>query len=74
MCKFNFYFSSEKKILVGSDDTGKDLMGVQKLKKKHKRIEAEIGSHEPNVDRILVWYLYFDLVRSVLVFVSWPVA
>ncbi len=39
----------EKKILVGSDDFGRDLTGVQNLRKKHKRLEAELGSHEPAV-------------------------
>nr|CAD7266031.1 unnamed protein product [Timema shepardi] len=39
----------EKKLLVGSDDYGRDLTGVQNLKKKHKRLEAELGSHEPAI-------------------------
>ena len=29
----------EKKLLVRSDDYGRDLIGVQNLKKKHKRLE-----------------------------------
>ena len=40
----------EKKLLVGSDDYGRDLTGVQNLRKKHKRIEAEISSHEPTIE------------------------
>lgn len=39
----------EKKLLVGSDDYGKDLTGVQNLRKKHKRLEAELSSHEPTI-------------------------
>lgn len=39
----------EKKLLVSSDDYGKDLTGVQNLKKKHKRLEAELTSHEPTI-------------------------
>ena len=36
--------------MVGSDDYGRDLTGVQNLRKKHKRIEAEISSHEPTIE------------------------
>ena len=36
----------EKKLLVTSDDYGRDLTGVQNLRKKHKRFESELGSHE----------------------------
>merc|ERR1712223_2207358 len=39
----------EKKLLVGSDDYGRDLIGVQNLKKKHKRLEQELASHEPSI-------------------------
>merc|ERR1719412_3069403 len=39
----------EKKLLVGSDDYGRDLTGVQNLKKKHKRLESELASHEPTI-------------------------
>ena len=39
----------EKKLLVGSDDYGRDLTGVQNLRKKHKRLEAEIENHEPAI-------------------------
>ena len=39
----------EKKLLVGSDDYGRDLTGVQNLRKKHKRQEAELASHEPAI-------------------------
>ncbi len=39
----------EKKLLVGSDDYGRDLSGVNNLKKKHKRLEAELASHEPTI-------------------------
>merc|ERR1719309_597024 len=42
----------EKKLLVASDDYGRDLTGVQNLKKKHKRLEAELGSHEPAIQAV----------------------
>ena len=42
----------EKKLLVGSDDYGRDLTGVQNLRKKHKRLEAELSSHEPTVQAV----------------------
>lgn len=42
----------EKKLLVGSEDYGRDLTGVQNLKKKHKRLEAELENHEPAIQ---VW-------------------
>lgn len=42
----------EKKLLVGSDDYGRDLTGVQNLKKKHKRLEAELSSHEPSIQAV----------------------
>ena len=34
---------------MGSDDYGRDLTGVQNLRKKHKRLEAEIENHEPAI-------------------------
>ena len=46
-CQFLYY--REKKLLVGSDDFGRDLTGVQNLRKKHKRLEAELNSHEPAI-------------------------
>uniref|UniRef100_T1GCF3 SH3 domain-containing protein n=1 Tax=Megaselia scalaris TaxID=36166 RepID=T1GCF3_MEGSC len=42
----------EKKLLVSSDDYGRDLTGVQNLKKKHKRLEAELASHEPAIQAV----------------------
>lgn len=42
-------FFREKKLLVGSEDYGRDLTGVQNLRKKHKRLEAELGAHEPAI-------------------------
>lgn len=42
----------EKKFLVGSEDYGRDLTGVQNLRKKHKRLEAELESHEPAVKQV----------------------
>ncbi|KAL0850595.1 hypothetical protein ABMA28_012356 [Loxostege sticticalis] len=42
----------EKKLLVASDDYGRDLTGVQNLLKKHKRLEAELASHEPAIQGV----------------------
>merc|ERR1719211_183275 len=42
----------EKKLLVGSDDYGRDLTGVQNLKKKHKRMVKEIYNHESTIESI----------------------
>ncbi|XP_054158910.1 spectrin alpha chain-like isoform X2 [Oppia nitens] len=42
----------EKKLLVNSDDYGRDLTGVQNLRKKHKRLDAELGSHEPSIQAV----------------------
>ena len=42
----------EKKLLVGSEDYGRDLTGVQNLKKKHKRLESELASHEPTIKSV----------------------
>ncbi|XP_071821753.1 spectrin alpha chain, non-erythrocytic 1-like isoform X5 [Apostichopus japonicus] len=39
----------EKKLLTMSDDFGRELTGVQNLRKKHKRLEAEITAHEPAI-------------------------
>ncbi|CDW52174.1 Spectrin alpha chain [Trichuris trichiura] len=43
----------EKRILVSSDDYGRDLTGVQNLKKKHKRLENELAAHEPNIGSVI---------------------
>ncbi|XP_050699362.1 spectrin alpha chain-like isoform X2 [Eriocheir sinensis] len=42
----------EKKLLVASEDFGRDLTGVQNLRKKHKRLEAELASHEPAIQAV----------------------
>lgn len=39
----------EKKLQASSEDYGKDLTGVQNLRRKHQRLEAEIHNHEPKV-------------------------
>lgn len=39
-------------MVVASDDYGRDLTGVQNLKKKHKRLEAELASHEPAIQAV----------------------
>ncbi|KAF7492961.1 Spectrin alpha chain [Sarcoptes scabiei] len=43
---------NEKKLLQDSDDYGKDLTGVNNLRKKHKRFEADVLSHEPLIQKI----------------------
>ena len=42
-------FSREKKLLTSSEDYGKDLTGVQNLRKKHQRLEAELNNHEARI-------------------------
>ena len=42
----------EKKLLVASDDYGRDLTGVQNLRKKHKRLDAELASHQPAIQAV----------------------
>ena len=42
----------EKKILVQSQDYGRDLTGVHNLMKKHRRIENEIQSHEKRIEAV----------------------
>ena len=42
----------EKKLLLNSDDFGKDLTSVNNLRKKHKRFENEILSHEPSIRQV----------------------
>ncbi|XP_071033294.1 spectrin alpha chain [Parasteatoda tepidariorum] len=42
----------EKKLLVSSDDYGRDLTGVQNLRKKHVRLEAELVAHEPTIEAV----------------------
>ena len=53
----------EKRLLVSSEDFGRDLIAVQNLKKKHKRLEGEIVSHEPTINQIqeagIVWNAFF---------------
>ncbi|RNA32314.1 spectrin alpha non-erythrocytic 1 [Brachionus plicatilis] len=36
-------------LLVSTEDFGRDLASVQNLRKKHKRLDAELQSHEPAV-------------------------
>ncbi|CAF4344088.1 unnamed protein product, partial [Adineta steineri] len=42
----------EKKLLVTSDDYGRDFNQSQNLRRKHKRFEVDLGSHEPNVSNL----------------------
>ena len=39
---------------MGSDDYGRDLNGVQNLKKKHKRMVKEIQNHESTIESIQI--------------------
>lgn len=43
------HFAREKKLLTSSEDYGKDLTGVQNLRKKHQRLEAELNNHEVRI-------------------------
>lgn len=43
---------NEKKLLQNSKDFGKDLTSVNNLRKKHKRFEADVLSHEPTFRNI----------------------
>lgn len=56
----------EKKLLVSSEDYGRDLTGVQNLRKKHKRLEAELGAHEPAIQVRSCTSLWHDVIREVL--------
>lgn len=38
--------------MVSSDDYGRDLTGVQNLRKKHVRLEAELAAHEPTIEAV----------------------
>lgn len=44
----------EKKLLTSSEDYGKDLTGVQNLRKKHQRLEAELNTHEARIQAVLL--------------------
>ena len=46
---FGLFFIREKKLLTSSEDYGKDLTGVQNLRKKHQRLEAELNNHEARI-------------------------
>lgn len=56
------HFFSEKKLLVNSEDCGRDLTSINNLRKKQKRIEAEISSHEPNILRLVVSCLFVKML------------
>lgn len=38
--------------MVSSDDYGRDLTGVQNLRKKHRRLDNELASHEPQMQLV----------------------
>ena len=37
---------------MSSDDYGRNLTGIQNLKKKHKRFDGELASHEPAIQAV----------------------
>ena len=41
-----FLHFREKRLLIGGDNFGRDLVGVQNLQKKHQRVETELAGHE----------------------------
>ena len=40
----------EKRLLIGGDNFGRDLVGVQNLQKKHSRVESELTSHHDELE------------------------
>lgn len=42
----------EKKLLVTSDDYGRDFNQSQNLRRKHKRFEIDLATHEPTVQNL----------------------
>lgn len=47
---------------MSSDDYGRDLTGVQNLRRKHRRLDTELASHEPQVE--LVRSKGLELIRT----------
>ncbi|KAL3315949.1 Spectrin alpha chain, non-erythrocytic 1 [Cichlidogyrus casuarinus] len=45
---------NEKEPVAGSNNLGRDLIGVQNLLKKHQAISAEVVSHEPRIEEVTV--------------------
>ncbi|KAI6661822.1 Spectrin alpha chain isoform X4 [Oopsacas minuta] len=43
----------DKRLLTAVEDFGKDLIGVQRLEKKHQRFELELVSHENTIHRLV---------------------
>ncbi|EDV21767.1 uncharacterized protein TRIADDRAFT_59818 [Trichoplax adhaerens] len=43
---------SEKKLLMGSEDYGKDLTSVQNLRKNHQRFQTELSGHDNRIKNI----------------------
>ena len=42
----------EKEPIAGSNNRGRDLIGVQNLIKKHQAVLSEISNHEPRVNAV----------------------
>ncbi|XP_006159133.1 spectrin alpha chain, erythrocytic 1 [Tupaia chinensis] len=43
----------EKLLRVSSQDYGRDLQGIQKLLREHKRLEGDLVAHEPAIQNVL---------------------
>lgn len=52
-------FFREKKLLVGFDDYGRELISVQNLRKKYKRLEVEFIIYELVIQVCVVFILCF---------------
>lgn len=50
------YLFREKKLLVSSTDYGKDLSGVQKQLRNHKKLEDELNTHEQELKVIIALF------------------
>ncbi|CAF4144388.1 unnamed protein product, partial [Rotaria magnacalcarata] len=47
-----FFVSKEKKLLITSDDYGRNFNQGQNLHRKHKHFDVDLETHEPNVQNI----------------------
>ena len=52
-----FLHSREKRLLIGGDNFGRDLVGVQNLQKKHQRVEMELAGHEAQFQVRFSWVM-----------------
>lgn len=63
----------EKKLLVGSDDYGRELTSVQNLRKKHKRLEAELTTHEPAIQVTCYRFMHLLSYFRTALFKDWTI-